>query len=427
MHWIRRAVLIALSVVALHPGVSAQGLERANDASRIAARDYLTAPAAFSTVPSSGQLPAETHWQAAVSMDRALSEPLITEEDTKFLAPPVAAGGAVTASTWTLELVDAAGGAYLSHAYDPLDGRPSVAYFAGNSLRFAHWTGTSWAFENLATGGGTGVGLAYSSSGEPAVSWKTSKGSELRVARKSGSNWSIESVERGVGEFTAIAYDPAGNPAVAYTFPGRKTTPVKFARRGSTGWAIETVDSVARGRYVSIAFSFSGAAAIAYSDDSNADGVIDTLWYATKGASWARERVEGPERGMGVWCDLAFDPLTGEPVIVHSGTTSDGVRFARKGSGGWSASSIEPCDYCGNSTTIAFSATGVPFVGYRNLGDPSDTTEVHVAHWDGSAWIVEPVETLNTLFVSVGVSPSGQATVAYDAFTPGDLRFAWRQ
>jgi hypothetical protein len=44
----------------------------------------------------------------------------------------------LTAATWTTELVDAAGGYYVSQAYDPIDGRPSVAYVAGRNVRFAH-------------------------------------------------------------------------------------------------------------------------------------------------------------------------------------------------------------------------------------------------------------------------------------------------
>jgi hypothetical protein len=132
---------------------------------------------------------------------------------------------------------------------------------------------------------------------------------------------------------------------------------------------------------------------------------------------------------MGVKCDLAFDPLTGEPVVVHSGATSDGARFTRKGSGGWTTSFIDPCDYCGNDATLSFSSTGVPYVGYNNWKDPSATSETRVAYWDkdAQAWVSELVEVLNSWFTAVGVSPLGQATVAYDAVAPTDLRFGRRQ
>lgn len=421
-----KRTLLVLSVVALCPGVIAQPPERTDPAMRVGAERFLTTPAASLTGAPEVQSSAESRWQAAASVGGRMTAPLEPEGDAAAPAPTVPAGP-LTAATWTTELVDAAGGYCVSQAYDPIDGRPSVAYIAGSILRFAHWNGTSWTIEDVSGGDATGTSLAYSSNGEPAISWRSK--STLKVARKSGSRWTIESVDRSVGDFTAIAYDPAGSPAVAYTLTGRKSQPVRFARRGSTGWVIETVDGAAKARYVSIAYSFSGVAAISYSSDSDGDGWLDSLWYATRGASWSKELVEGPERGMGVNCDLAFDPLNGEPVVVHSGAASDGARFTRKGSGGWTTSLIDPCDYCGNDATLSFSSTGVPWVGYNNWKDPSATSETRVAYWDkdAQAWVSELVEVLNSWFTAVGVSPSGQATVAYDAVTPTDLRFGRRQ
>ena len=421
-----KRTLLVLAIVALFPGVIAQPPERTDPAMRVGADSDLTTPAAYSTGAPEVQSSAEARWQAAASVGGQTAVLLEPEGDAAAPAPTVPAES-LTAATWTTELVDAAGGYYVAQAHDPLDGRPSLAYPAGRILRFAHWNGTSWTIEDVSGGDVTGTSLAYSPNGEPAISWRSS--STLKVARKSGSRWTIESVDKSVGEFTAIAYDAAGNPAVAYTVAGRKTQPVRFARRGSTGWVIETVDSAAKSRYVSIAFSLAGVAAISYSSDSDGDGWLDSLWYATRGASWSTELVEGPERGMGVNCDLAFDPLTGEPVVVHSGTTSDGARFTRKGSGGWSTSLIDPCDYCGNGATLTFSSTGVPFVGYSNWKDPSATTEIRVAYWDADAqtWVSELVEALDSSHAAVGVSPSGQATAAYYASMPKDVRFGRRQ
>ncbi len=81
-----------------------------------------------------------------------------------------------------------------------------------------------------------------------------------------------------------------------------------------------------------------------------------------------------------------------------------------------------------HDATLTFSSTGVPYVGYHNWKDPSATSETRVAYWDKDAqvWVSELVEVLHSSFTAVGVSPSGQATVA-DAVAPTGLRFGWRQ
>ncbi len=287
-----KRTLLVLAIVALCPGVIAQPPERADPAMRVGAESYVTTPEATLTGAPKVQSSAEARWLAAASVGGQTAVLLEPEGDAAAPAPTVPAES-LTAATWTTELVDAAGGYYVSQAYDPIDGRPSIAYPAGRNLRFAHWNGTSWTIEDVSGGDVTGTSLAYSSNGEPAISWRSS--STLKVARKSGSRWTIESVDKTVGELTAIAYDPAGNPAVAYTVTSRKTQPVRFARRGSTGWVIETVDSAAITRYVSIAFSFSGVAAISYSSDSDGDRVARLPLVRHEGC----ELVEGTRGGPG--------------------------------------------------------------------------------------------------------------------------------
>lgn len=318
---------------------------------------------------------------------------------------------AMTASPiYATQVVDAlAGGFYHALAFDPAR-NPAVAYSAPNDeVRFAHWNGMSWDIEVVSAGGGSaGIDLTYDpQDGQPSVVY--AGGDIVKFAHRAGSTWSIQVVDSNgaTNDWTSIAYDARdGRPSISYrTYKGSGAqAALKLAHWDGSVWQIQVVEAGAGARYSSLAFDLSGNPSIAYSDDINGDNWLDTLKFARwNGASWDIQIVETGVVGYGVKVDLAFDPVTGYPGIVHS--AAGNVRFAQWNGASWTIRIIGSA----NHGSLAFDSSGVPHVAY------GASSEVRVARWDGAAWQVDLVDrgfsvSWRTYLV---FDPAGTSTLSY--------------
>ena len=338
------------------------------------------------------------------------------------------ATGTTAPTLWQIRAVDGtAADSDAALAYDPL-GNPTVAYLDdttgdgwGDAVVFARWNGASWDVETVETGsfgGPGGIDLAYDpADGNPSLSYFTYDSSfwatgTLKFAHRSGGVWTIQAITNRVftNSETSLAYNPLnGFPAISFSKFPRGSGALKLAEWNGASWNVQVIEAVV-GRWHSLAFDPQGKPSVAYSDDLNGDNWIDTLKLAGwNGAAWDIEIVETGVVGYGVKAELAYDPLTNAPAIVHG---SGSLRFAGWTGVAWTAQPIDNGDF----PSLAFDATGMPIVGYKGrLADGSDAKEVRVARWDGVSWQIEVVEVGFSIGWNTDLKfdPTGKPSLSY--------------
>lgn len=326
-------------------------------------------------------------------------------------------GGLTPGQGWVFETVDPEGavGHNTALAYDPT-GNPSIAYVELNTgtLKFARRAGPSWQIETVDTTGlSSPVDLAYDPAGKPCIAYGWGK---LKFACKTGTSWKVQTVEKqsAYNDVVSLAFSPAtGYPAISY----RNIAPggLKLARWTGSAWATEFVSSGGAGRYNSLAFDVNGNPSIAYADDVDGDGYLDTLKFARwSGSSWQIQVVESG----GIYASLAYDPATGQPSISH-GYYPNG-RFARWNGSSWEIEVVDERPTYGNS--LRYDSSNAPWVAYLSGG-------VKVARRNGTTWEQQIVElTPNAGYVSLQFDAAGLPSLTYmsDSYDR-DLKFARKQ
>jgi hypothetical protein len=104
-----------------------------------------------------------------------------------------------------------------------------------------------------------------------------------------------------------------------------------------------------------------------YSHDDRDNGTLDRLVLirgarSGNGFAWGQpEYLETGVTGYGVFCSLAFDPITDRPVVVHR--ANNVVRVLREtDAGAWEVDVVDTGSY----TSLAIAADGTVHVAYRN-------------------------------------------------------------
>jgi hypothetical protein len=276
------------------------------------------------------------------------------------------ASGTTEASPWSVEVIESGVGLYNSLAYDS-SGNPAVAYGAGETIKLARWNGASWDIETVFTETDiAGIDLAFDpGDGYPSLSWGWGK---LKFAHYDGSSWDVTTLERkgAHNDVTSLVYDSSGNPTISYRTTGRNSAALKLASWNGNSWDIEVVDAGAGARYNSLAYDSDGYPAIAYSHDVSGNNYLDTLKYAHwNGNTWDITTVETGTNGFGVFAEMAFDPVTGNPAIVHGGSGS--VRFLSWDGSTWNLEVVDTAQY-NSGTSIVFGDDGTAYVSYLVFG-----------------------------------------------------------
>ena len=241
--------------------------------------------------------------------------------------------------------------------------------------------------------------LAIDSAGNPWVSYYDSTATSLKVAKYIGSGgnctstaWdctTVDNTSTSTGQFTSIKFDVSGNPWVSYYDSTAGNLALKVASKGGvtggaactdTAWNCTTVDNTGTdtGSYTSIAFDASGNPWVSYYDITSTSLKVASKGGVTGGAActdtaWNCTTVDNQGNNVGDWTSIAFD-ASGNPWVSYRDVTATGLKVANYvGSGGnctstaWNCTTVDdPVNDVGNYTSIAFDPSGNAWISYQD-------------------------------------------------------------
>jgi hypothetical protein len=295
-------------------------------------------------------------------------------------------------------------------------------------------------------------------------------------------SWSINTVDQPIlfptdnkGQYTSLKYHSNGTPYIAYYFENTSgVDALMVASYVSSGgncgygsvagkWQCDTIQTgEGVGQYASLALDGAGNRHIAYYDRGNGD-----LWYATSssgincgpgGNTWLCYPVTGSTTDVGQYASLYVD--NGNHFhIAYYDATIDALKYAvDKGSGGnCGVLGSAQCDtiddmqagYHPLGVSMAEDAAGYPIIAYQSeYGSLNVARPVPALGLPGgggncgpenplSTWYCETINRFPIFvparhgdFVSISLSSSGLATIAYYGFitsSDGNLTVSYQR
>lgn len=344
-----------------------------------------------------GLRPGTTVWIAAKVTDEAGNTSTLSN----------VASATTASSGWTVRTVAPTGSSYIGFDFHPVSGHPAVAFgnYSAGMTQYTSWDGAAWTPLETVRTGYPGVSMAFAPDGTPTV---TIAPGAVYFNSRGGASWTSTTIEsrKAVNDVTWLAYDAAGNPAVCY-----RAGSLKFAKRVGGTWTKLTVPSSSSARYSCLAFDAAGLPGIAFSDDVNSDGWLDSISYAHyDGSSWTVELVDSGPVGYGVNAAVAFNPLSGRPAVAHRGGGS-GARMSFWDGFTWTTETAMPSDDGYNwGCSIAFSADGTPLLASAT----GDFMKVAKRSLLDGVWTSEIVDYGSAFLFVLRIAPDGRLGMAFN-------------
>jgi subtilisin family serine protease len=270
-------------------------------------------------------------------------------------------------SAWQIETIDTGPsmGTYLGLDFDS-GGNPAAAYsdYGNDRIKFSRRTAAGWSTPEIVDASEyAGVDFAFDPVGDvPTVSYGWGK---LYFATRSESGaWNRLNLQPNArNDVTSLVYDPSGDPGISFRAGGGNDG-LNIARRIDGAWTVQNIHSGAGARYNALAYDASGSPAIAYSDDPDGDGWLSALVLARwLDGGWVIETVDEGSVGYGVFAAIAFDPVSQTFAMLHDG--ADEARFITWNGSEWvvepleqSASSVSGCGLAFGPDGTAHAAWG---------------------------------------------------------------------
>ena len=293
----------------------------------------------------------------------------------------------------------------------------------GQKLGALPWTTTTIDSEGNA---GTYTSLAFSPSGQPAISYYDLDNDDLKYATINrstifGDVWTTTTIdsEGDVGASTSLAFFPSGQPAISYH--DRTNNSIKYATLVDASWQTRDIFPSGLGvnTYTSLAISPSGVPAIAYFESTN--NILRFLSVLEDG-TWFVQTVDD-DGLVGLDCSLAFSPLE-QPAISYYDTTNQDLKYASFDGSSWNTTTVDSEGFVGQYSSLAFSPSGQPAISYQ--ASASNINELKYASFNGVSWITTTVDNVGSVgsHTSLAFSPSGQPAISYFDFTNDSLKYA---
>jgi len=327
------------------------------------------------------------------------------------------------AHPWTVEAVDCpkwfAGMSDRSLALDA-DGHPHVIY-GGDRLYYATYDGTSWCYETADTSSGLGLyaSLALDFGGNPRVSYYDQRNGNLKYAWREASGWRNEVV--GNGSLSSLALDEDGNPHIGYVSGGFDGV-VRHACKNTSGWQIETVVGDVSVEAISLDIGCGGSPGLAFFERGSPD---DKLRYARRDSTgWHVETADSIRLGGG-YCSIVLD-AAGGPRIAYRG--EDGLAYAWKDSVGWWIESVDDEGWIGEYPSLALDSQDNPHISYYRHVQSLISGRLKYAHRDAAGWHVQNADGSGNAgrFTSIALDAVDSPHITHFDNANGELRYVSR-
>jgi hypothetical protein len=394
---------------------------------------------------------------------------------------------------WFIETVDSTGdvGQYASVSIDPF-GRAFVSYYdaTNQQLRMAYDVGAQWGdserWNTFTLDSAADVGKYSSIAYDRHFYWvgvayhdATNAALKLVQYKPFSVPWFKDTIDKGIppvsstGLYTSLEYDSGGTAYIAYYFdnPGNVDGLMIASQVESDGncgygydagrWQCDTIHvGEGVGQYAALELDSDGHRHVAYYDGGSGD-----LWYATSatgsncgpGNSWTCYPVSSAA-DVGQYASLYLDSEAHYHIAYYD-AISHTLRYAVEVDSGGNCGVLgsAQCDeidammqgYNPLGLSIAEDPAGYPVIAYQSrygslklarplaaLGLPAGSGNCG-PETPFSSWYCETIDPAGTWipyrngdYVSIDVSPSGLATIAYYGFiTPegGNLMVAYQR
>lgn len=265
---------------------------------------------------------------------------------------------------WTIETVDPNGNTYMTSGVLDPSGNPGICY-------------TDWV--------GNGI-LRYAS------------------RDRDSSVWQYQTVDSSEGWWPSLAFDGNGRPHIAYF--GRDTGHVNYAAWNGTSWDITREIANTTGSRLSLALDSNGNPWISY----RSSGLCLTHW---NGTSWIDELIDS-DTGAGWDSSLALDGNDGYH-ISYSASAGE-LRYADPNGLHTLATGMQIRTFSSIAITMA-GESRIAYVANQSGG-------LKYAAWNGTVWIVEPIDSLAGNEVSLALDSSDMPRISYFEMADFDLKYA---
>jgi hypothetical protein len=268
--------------------------------------------------------------------------------------------------------------------------------------------------------GGTDTSLKLDSDDLPFISYYKDK--QLVLARKEGEGWNVEIVDdKGpFNLFVSLALDSQDRPHIAY-FQWYPESDLKYARWTGTEWIIETVDAGDAGPYCSLALDSSDRPHIAYLDWG-----VNKLKYARwDGDEWLYEHVDTGGDTCN-YISLVLDSNDHPHISYQKKDEAYDLRYAHWDGTEWQIETVDTEEEVGKYSSIAIDSNDRPHISYMYYIEAPSTVNLRYAHWDGSQWRIETVDSegLAGGHTSITLDSADRPCISYYNFHTETTKYA---
>ena len=115
---------------------------------------------------------------------------------------------------------------------------------------------------------------------------------------------------------------------------------------------------------------------------------------------------------------LALDS-SGNPHISYYDATNNDLKYASWNGASWNIQIVDSAENVGYANSLALDSSGNPHISYMRYDANSNLHYLEYAHWTGSAWSIETVDSAgwDGLCTSIAVDSSGNPHISYDTAT----------
>jgi len=256
--------------------------------------------------------------------------------------------------------------------------------------------------------------IAVDAAGRPWISYTANDGT-LKLAKNLTGIWNLQTVNNHTSTgWSSLAIDKTGNPQISYQ---SDSTHLDFIHLDSSAWVSVNIDTWVPGESGigdenSIDVDSQGRSYVTYINNiSNSKG--DLVYAYSTGSTWTKVKMEKTfQRNPTVKVDSQDNPHIG--YISYDDTAKKNIlRYRAYDGNDWVVQDwIPACSDCLSEAAMALDSSGNPYIVFMN-DSTWPNSKVQVAHWNGTVWTDQDVDTAQIYRPSIAVDHNGYPQVCY--------------